>query len=105
MILELHPSLPVAIMLGSPQAALYRDISYFPILHLPTHTAISQCFPDARGAGMVQHSKDADLPCASAHVPAGKSLSRWKTAEFPCLPQPEQVGIPSLLPAISIVTG
>lgn len=45
---------------------------------------------------MGQHSKDADLPLASARVPAGKSLSRWETAESPCLPQAEQVWITSL---------
>lgn len=47
---------------------------------------------------MGQNSKDAALPCASAHVPAAKSLSRWEAAELP-----QQVWVTTVLPALSTV--
>jgi len=31
--------------------------------------------------------------CASADMPAGKSLSDWKAAEFTCFPQGKQFSI------------
>lgn len=66
------------------------------VISHPTHPPHTLQHPGSCPAGGWAGTGSAHRGCQLAGVPAGKSLSEWKTAKFTCFPQWEELLITSL---------